>query len=132
MSVEDLKKMVEATVRQAMELKDRHTAELNAAVNYACIFSQSQGEYRELVETTGRMGNMIQQTPKGHLFQVSPMETTAGPLQLLKVRRPDPTRPERGDADFTVVDYPAFKKNSLGKKGFKLIKKENFEMIELV
>ena len=51
---------------------------------------------------------------------------------MLKIRRPDPKRPERGDADFTVSDYQTFKKTQLGKPGFGLIERTNMEMLELV
>ena len=54
-----------------------------------------------------------------------------GDLRLLKIRKPYPTHPERGNADFTVSDYQNFKKENLAKKNFKLIKREDFEMIEL-
>jgi len=50
----------------------------------------------------------------------------------LKIRIPDITRPERGDTDFTVSNFSGFEKKYLSKKGFKLIKKENFAMIELM
>jgi len=51
---------------------------------------------------------MIQKTEKGSLFKIFPIATIAGELQLLKIRNPDSTRPERGDADFTVFDYLSF------------------------
>ena len=60
------------------------------------------------------------------------MKTVAGLLKLLKIRHPDSTRPERGDADFTVTNFVVFKKKYLSKKEFKLIKRKNFEMIELM
>ena len=132
MSVEQLKEIVQKVVAQAAELKDKHTAEANALVNYACIFSQSEEEFKEISLLARRTGKVIEETPTGPLFQIAPLQTSAGPLQLLKVRQPDASRPEQGDADFTVRDYQAFKKTNLAKHGFKLIKKENFEMIELI
>jgi hypothetical protein len=50
----------------------------------------------------------------------------------LKIRKPDATRFERGDADFTIIDYPNFKSNYLANPGFKLIERKGFEMIELI
>lgn len=53
-------------------------------------------------------------------------------IWLLKIRKPDPTRPERGDADFTLRDYNSFKEKYLkDAEHFKLIDRGNFEMIEL-
>jgi len=37
-----------------------------------------------------------------------------------------------GDADFTAGDYESFKKKYLGKPGFRLIKRPDMEMIELM
>jgi hypothetical protein len=50
---------------------------------------------------------------------------------VLKIRIPDPTRLERGDADFTISNFPEFKKKYLSKPGFKILRKPNFYMIEL-
>jgi hypothetical protein len=51
-------------------------------------------------------------------------------LPLVKIRYPDETRLERGDADFTLSDYQSFKSKSLWEPWYKLIQRENFEMIE--
>src|SRR3989344_3917883 len=133
MHVESLEKMVQEIVEQARALKDKHTDQQNAPVNYACIFSQSKEEYDDLIETALKIGKVVEEMKTGLLFQVKPLDTIAGKLQLLKIRIPDVTRPERGDADFTVSNYPEFKKKYLSKKGFSLIKKrEDFEMLELM
>ena len=50
---------------------------------------------------------------------------------FLELRKPDLTRPKRGEANFTVSDYSFFKERYLNKPGFSLILKENFEMVEL-
>jgi len=132
MNVEDLKALVQEIVKQACKLKDAHITETNATVNYAAIFAQSQQEYEKLLVAVKQIGKIIKETPTGPLFQINPLATVAGKLQLLKIRAPDKTRPERGDADFTITDYPAFKKTYLSKPGFKLIERQDFEMIELI
>lgn len=122
---------VRAIVRDACALKGAHTDEQDAPVNYACLFAQSDAEHAELVEAASKLGSVIKETPTGPLFQVS-IETSSGLLRLVKVRRPDPTRPERGDADFTLSDYEAFKRAHLGTSGFSLVERPQMEMIELV
>ena len=131
MEIEELKLLVKKTVKQACELKNKYTDERDAHVNYACIFSQSDSEYKDLLMTAQKIGKVIEKTPTGPLFQINSLDTISGKLNLLKIRLPDSKRPERGDADFTVSDYPKFKKRYLSKKGFKLITRDNFEMIEL-
>ncbi len=128
----ELKSIVQLVVQDAAKLKDAHTAEKNAPVSYAAIFAQSKEEYEDLLSAADKLGKIIKQTPTGPLFQITPLETVSGKLQLLKIRLPDATRPERGDADFTVSNYEKFKSAVLSKVGFKLIKREDYEMIELI
>jgi hypothetical protein len=132
MDVKDLGQFVQEIVKKASNLKDKYTSEKKAPVNYACVFCQDEEQYKSLVAITQKIGNVVEETPTGPLFHIQSLDTNAGKLQLLKIRKPDATRPELGDADFTVSDYPEFKKKYLSQKGFKLIVRKNFEMIELV
>lgn len=127
-----LTSLVKEIVKRAKSLKDLHTREAGAPVNYAAVFSQTDDEYRLFLEAANKAGKIIQNTQTGPLFLMPEIKTVAGPLKLVKVRAPDPTRPERGDADFTVGDYPKFKEECLAKPQFKLIKREDYEMIELM
>jgi len=132
MNIEELKQFVQEIVKEAKKLKDKHTNQIDAPVNYACIFSQSQEEYEKLLELTNKFGKVLKETKNGLLFHLEPLETVSGKLKILKIRAPDPTRPEKGDADFTVKNYPKFKEEFLNKEGFKLIERDYMEMIELM
>ena len=127
-----LKQLVQEIVKKANALKNKRTSEKKAPVNYACVFCQSKDQHNNMLAVMQNIGKKIKETPTGPVFHIPPLNTAAGNLQLLKIRKPDPTRPELGDADFTVTNYAEFKKNCLSQKGFKLIVRENFEMIELV
>lgn len=129
MNIEDFKSIIKDIVTQAEKLMHKIIDE-SAPVNYACIFCQSDEEYSNFLTLAKHMGKMVQESSSGFLFQIEPLPTVAGNLQLLKIRHPDPTRPERGDADFTLSNYSEFKKTHLGQKGFSLIDKGHFEMIE--
>lgn len=132
MNQEKLKIFVQQIVTHSKELKDKHTNEDYAPVNYAAIFCQNEIEFKDFFDAANEIGKVIKETPTGPLFQIEPLETAAGTLRLLKIRQPDVTRKERGDADFTVSDYDSFKKTYLSKPGFKLIERETMEMIELM
>lgn len=132
MDITTLTQLVEEIVKNANNLKNKHTSEKNAPVNYACIFAQNTEQYNDLLVVAKKIGSVIEETPTGPLFHIQPLNTVMGNLRLLKIRKPDTTRLELGDADFTVSNYPEFKKKYLSQKGFKLIVRENFEMIELV
>jgi hypothetical protein len=127
---EDLLKEI---VREAQALKDAHTNETDARVNYACVFAKTDREYADLLRHADNLGRPVRETPTGPLYLIPPLQTSAGPLRLLKIRTPDVTHFDRGDADFTVSDYAAFKHRVLSTPGFSLIvRAEGFEMVELM
>jgi len=130
--IDDLKCRIQDIVKQANDLKNRHIGDHDAHVNYSCIFSHSKTEYDQLNELASKIGIVVKDTSTGPLYQIEPISTASGSLQLLKIRIPDPTRPEMGDADFTIADFPAFEEKYLSKPGFKRIQKEDFYMIELM
>jgi hypothetical protein len=128
----ELIKQVQYIVEKANQLKNKHIEHKDIPVNYSCIFSQTESEFLELNNLVSRLGKVIKETPSGFLYQINPIETVAGNLQLLKIRKPDVTRQEKGDADFTVPNFEVFRKKYLNKKGYKLIPKDGFVMIELI
>jgi len=132
MDLEYLKDLIRNIVKDATSLKNKHTEYKTVSVNYACIFSQSKKEFEELLKITHKLGKIIQETPTGPLFHINPIETVSGVLKLLKIRMPNPTRIEKGDADFTIPNFSEFEKKYLSKLEFKIINKSNFYMIELV
>ncbi len=132
MTIANLKKLIQEIVTEAQRLNVAHTSDKKAPVNYACIFAQNETEYEELINLAHQLGPTVQETAMGPVFHITPLSTAAGTLELVKIRRPDPKRPEKGDADFTVANYESFKKTYLGQPGFGVIKRSEMEMIELI
>lgn len=120
--------LIQKIVFQSNEIKKTITEE-NAPVNYACIFCQNNTEYEEFLSLAEEIGNIIQNTPTWPLYKIC-IDTVAWPLSLVKVRKPDPTRIERWDADFTLSGYHTFKEIKLWTPWYSLIEREKFEMIE--
>jgi len=131
MNPKEFKTFIQTIVAESSKLRDTRTVEHGAPVNYACIFSQNEQEYESLLAVARQLGKIVQETAMGPVFYVEPLNTIAGNLRLVKIRKPDPKRTERGDADFTVADYPTFKKTYFGKPGFRIIERPNMEMIKL-
>jgi hypothetical protein len=125
----DIKIIVQEILKRAAALKDKYTKEAGATAAWVCIFSQSDDEYQELLTEAEKLGHIIEETPNGPKFLLN--MPIAGTVKILKIRKKDFERPERGDADFTVSDYEAFKKECENKDNFKLIPRNGFEMIEL-
>ena len=132
MHIIELKNKIQNIVYKANNLKNKYIEEKNISVNYACIFCQNDKEFTELQILTKTFGKVIKETTTGPLFEIEHLQTVAGELKLLKIRTPDPTRPEEGDADFTIANFEEFEKKYLGKHNFKLIERVDMKMIELV
>lgn len=131
MTTDVLQNLVRDIVSDAKRLVASRTSRGNAPVNYACVFAHSEEEYLDLLKAAGELGTVVEETKMGPVFLILPLQTSAGPLRLLKIRKPDPERTERGDADFTVSNYDAFKSIYLHAPGFKLIERPKMEMMEL-
>jgi hypothetical protein len=137
MKKSDLDTLVIYIVDQAVRAISENTDEKNLPVDYMGIFAKNDAEYDDLerlLRTLGAPGDTTA-TPSGTTFLLhEPLHTSAGPLKVLKVRKPDPTRPQRGAPDFRVSNYPAFKEKYFlsGKySNFSLMVRPAYEMIEL-
>lgn len=133
MDMDTITEILEYIIPKTLELNRLYIPNESVRVNYSAIFCQSDAEYEELNKKAAQIGNVTEDTPTGPLYKFhKPLQTLAGPLWLLKIRKPDSTRPQRGDADFTLKDYNSFKEKYLKDNGhFKIIDRRNFEMIEL-
>lgn len=123
--------IIKYIVEKCVNLKNRYVKESNLDIDYVCIFSHTQKEYTKLLHYATLAGKKVAETKTGPVFRfyISP-KTVAGKPKVLKIRKPDENRRERGDVDFTT-DYLTFKDTYLDNKKFTLITRKNFEMIEL-
>jgi hypothetical protein len=127
----NLEEIVKYIVDKSFDLKNQFTDAKFAPVEFACIFCQSEDEYQDLDCLVGEKGGIVQGTPSGKTYLLSEaIPTKAGFLRLLKVRKPDPARKERGDADFNTP-YKELKDKYSNKPRFELIKRDSFEMLRL-
>ncbi len=133
MNVDEVYNLIKEIVNKSNELKNRYTDEVNAKVNYACIFCKNDDEFNRYIRVLKADKNsVIKDTYSGPLFKLNGLETVAGKLKLLKVRRYDDKHLDLGDADFTVTNYYEFKNKYLNKNNFKLLIRDECEMIELM
>ena len=135
MNKQDLENIVRYLVKQAIEAIENNTDEKNLPVDYVAIFSKDEQEFNNLELLVRPLGREIdKKTAKtGFTFLLNdPLKTPAGLVKLIKIRKPDPTRPQRGAPDFRVKKYDDFKSKYLQKSGdFTLMVRKDFEMIEL-
>jgi len=127
----NLNEIVNYIVGKSLKLKRKYTTETNVPIEFACIFSQNEKEYQQFTENIKKLGKKVQDTPTGYTYQLKkPFKTQAGMLKLVKIRKPDPLRKERGDTDFNT-NYSEFKKKYQDKPEFELIDRGDFEMLRL-
>lgn len=122
---------IKYVVSHSTKLKDRYTSASTAPIEFACIFCQNEEEYKEFTNSIETMGKIVEKTQSGFTYLLDdPLKTVAGPLRLVKIRKTDPNRLERGDADFNT-DYKDFKDRYEKDPKFELVKRESFEMLRL-
>ena len=135
MNQKDLEEIVNYIAKRGIEAIKTHTEEINPSLDYLAIFSKDEGEFKRLLQLVELLGEEIDKevAKTGRTFLLhKPLSTSAGPLQVLKIRRPDPTRPQRGAPDFKISNYAEFKEKYLSTSGsFTLMIRKDYEMIEL-
>ena len=125
--------LIQEIVAQSQTLAQEYVPNFDFSLSYCCIFAQNQEQYDQQEQEARSSGLLLSKTPTGNLYQLTqPLATSAGLLKILKVRLPDPTRPELGDCDFKLDNYLEFKNQYLSLDQFKLITRSDFEMIELM
>lgn len=96
------------------------------------IFAHSQSEFELLVEILAKIGKPYNYNngPRVELYE--PIEVEENHITHLRIRKPDPKRPQVGCNDFET-DYEVFKSEYLSKytDNLNLIKRPEYEMIEL-
>ena len=127
-----LEETIISMVKQTNEMRLEHAPEFQARVSYCCFFCQNDEQFKSLDKSVASIGVIANNTPTGSVYIVPQIQTPAGALRIVKVRKPDPTRTELGDVDFALENYTAFKSAYLNKAGFKLIERQHFEMMELM
>ena len=129
--MKDLISIVNYIVDKSIQMKNKYTSAKDSQIEFACVFCQSEEEYRKLTDEIESLGKVVQDTPTGFTYLLNhPLKNPAGSLFLVKIRKPDPQRKERGDTDFNT-DYQEFKRKYGNRPNFELIDRENFEMLRL-
>lgn len=135
--MDELVKIINYIAQQGLRAVKENTDNEVVVLDYLAVLCQNEHEYQDFLSIVQSLGDEVEKktNPTGHTFQLkSPIQTPAGILKYLKIRKPDPTRPQRGAPDFAVKNYEAFKKKYLvDHHNFSLIIRSggDFELIEL-
>ncbi len=135
MDKQGLENILGYIVKQGLETIETNTENVEATIDYVAIFTKNKSEFESLNTIAQSMGNEvdIETARTGNTYSLhEPIKTSAGLLKLIKIRFPDPTRPQRGAPDFKILNYQEFKSKYLKKGGnFTLMLKEKYEMVEI-
>lgn len=136
MNIESFETLLKYLIDQAiLSLKNTSLAD-KIPVDFVNVFSKTDQEFEMLLELTESIGKKIESdaTVTGTTFLLNKvLETSSGPLSLVRIRKPDPTRPQRGAVDFRISNYEAFKKECLSKNSgnYTLLIRTGFELVEI-
>lgn len=135
MNSKELVKILDYLVERGLETIKKNSGNVKATIDYVAIFAKNKKEFSSLDTIARSMGREVDKETAvtGHTYLLhNPIKTPAGSLNLIKIRFPDPTRPQRGAPDFKIENYQEFKNKYIKKSGnFTLMLKEIYEMIEV-
>ncbi len=135
MTKQKLEEIVNYIVNQGLQAISKNTDENDSPIDYMGIFAKDESEFadiKQLLETMGSLGDKTATATGATYLLDEPLNTPAGPLKVLKIRKPDPTRPQRGAPDFRIINYPLFKERySVDGGNFSLMLRKEYEMMEL-
>ena len=96
------------------------------------VFSHSPEEFTVLSEILEKLGKPYNYNNGPRITLDNPIETEGNQIIHLRIRKPDPARPQVGCNDFET-DYNTFKTEYLGKypNNLTLIQRPEYDMIEL-
>lgn len=132
MTKEDILSLIQYIATKTIQLKNKYIPE-DLKIDYLTIFSHSEQEFLDMKNTMSSLGEVIDDN-NGSVYRLfEPITIPAGKLSFLRIRHPDPKRPQKGCDDFRVENYDQFKNKYLGKfdKNITLIKRPSYEMIEI-
>ncbi len=133
MNKQDILNLIQYIAIQTVKLKDKYIQDKDLRIDYLTIFSHSDEEFSEMKNIAAFLGEVIDENngPVYHLKE--PIDIPTGELRFLRIRKPDPERPQKGCNDFAVSDFKNFKQKYIGKfdEHLTLIKRPDYEMIEI-
>ena len=133
-SIQNQKELIEAVryVTSETSKMSQSIVGKNFPIKSLTIFTHSQPEFELLTEILTKIGKPYNYNngPRVELYE--PIEVGENHITHLRIRKPDPERPQVGCNDFET-DYVTFKNEYLSQhsNNLILIKRSEYEMIEL-
>jgi len=131
-SKEELLNAVTYVAEKTTELCKKITGE-EYPISSLTVFTHYLDEFEKLKTILFEQGELDHENNGPFVRLKEGIALPYNELKLLRVRQPDPYRMQVGCCDFKVSDYQEFKNKYMNKYSynFRLIERENYEMIEL-
>jgi len=121
---------VQDKVGGAARSVDIHTDQRDIIVGYVCFFPESDSQFSSYRSAVDCVGEALESTATGPVFEIPPLSAVAGPLRILEFHNVDKSWSKTSNANFYLPDNPVFKSAYLGRFAFKLIPRGALETIE--
>lgn len=135
MNKNQLNELINYIVAQGVSAIQSNIPWTDASIDYVAIFSKNDDEFNQLEKIAETLWKEIdkENIKTGRTFLLNEaFHTSAGDLSLLKIRKPDPTRPQRGAPDFKVQEYQKIKDTYLQSSwNLTLMMRKEYEMVEI-
>jgi hypothetical protein len=135
MEKQDLAKIINYLIGRGLETIKNNTEGVEVVIDYVAIFAKNDEEFNRLNSFAKTLGKEVdmESAKTGHTYELfEPLQTSVGLLKLVKIRKPDQVRPQRGAPDFKVKNYQEFKNKYIRSSGnFTLMLRKDYEMIEI-
>ena len=128
---QELYKAIKYVAEQTTALSKQITGQ-EYPIEYLTIFSHFDDEFSNLRKIVERLGEIIDANNGYAVKLEKPIQLKNNELHRVRIRKPDPERPQVGCNDFTVSDYEAFKQSYLQERpnNLRLIERPEYDMIE--
>jgi len=131
--IETKEKLIEAAryiVSQTSALAQKAVG-ISFPITSLTIFSHSQDEFENLIKIQNELGDFYNENNGPRVALREPIIAAENRITYLRIRKPDPERPQVGCNDFDT-DYESFKNQYLAAhpNNLRLIKRPDYEMIE--
>ena len=129
---EELHSAISYVAVAVSELLQKVTGDM-APITSLSVFSHDDDEYAFLCGLLKTMGTGVGEVNGPRVALHEPMRAGGHTITHLRIRNPDPDKPQVGCADLDVADYFAFKNKNLSThlQNLKLIVRPDYELIEL-
>lgn len=130
-SIDNLRAAVCYTSEQTSEMCEKIIGK-SLPIHSLTIFSHSKEEFDFLKEILSDIGTPYNENNGPRITLHEPITAGKNIITHLRIRKPDPERPQVGCNDFDVDDYETFKAEYLAKhpENLILIQRPEYEMIE--